>query len=289
MAPDHVHSVSPGIEPNSAVPEPGTTQAVANPPHVSVRNLTMAYGERVIQRDLNFDIRQGERFIIMGDSGCGKSTLLKHIIGLKSPAKGQVLFKDQDVWALSDEERQGLCRHFGVLYQSGALWSSMTLAQNIALPISQYTGLSARETKELVALKLALVGLDGFGGYYPSEISGGMKKRAGLARAMALDPEVLFLDEPSAGLDPLSSRLLDELILELNESLGVTFVIVTHELASIFAIGSEGIFLDSDTRTLLEKGPPKWMAEHARSDKVRRFLSRADSSRADPAKASDPA
>ena len=257
-------------------------QSSAAIPQVSIRDLTMAYGDRVIQHDLTFDIEQGERFIIMGDSGCGKSTLLKHIIGLKAPAKGEVLFKGQDVWALSDEERQGLCRNFGVLYQSGALWSSMTLAQNIALPISQYTGLSARETGELVALKLALVGLDGFGDYYPSEISGGMKKRAGLARAMALDPEVLFLDEPSAGLDPLSSRLLDELILELNESLGVTFVIVTHELASIFAIASKCIFLDSDTRTMLELGPPKWMAEHARSDKVRRFLSRADSSRQDP-------
>jgi phospholipid/cholesterol/gamma-HCH transport system ATP-binding protein len=239
----------------------------------------MAYGERLIQKNLNFDIKKGERFIIMGDSGCGKSTLLKHIIGLKSPAEGQVLFRGQDVWTLSNEERQGLCRNFGVLYQSGALWSSMTLAQNIALPITQYTGLSDRETQELVDLKLSLVGLDGFGKFYPSEISGGMKKRAGLARAMALDPEVLFLDEPSAGLDPLSSRLLDELIMELNESLGVTFVIVTHELASIFAIGSEGIFLDSDTKTMLEKGAPKWMAEHAQSDKVRRFLSRSDASK----------
>ena len=243
---------------------------------VSIRNLTMAYGERIIQKDLNFEIKKGERFIIMGDSGCGKSTLLKHVIGLKRPAKGQVLFESQDVWALSDDQRQALCRNFGVLYQSGALWSSMTLAQNIALPISQYTGLSTRETMELVALKLALVGLDGFGSYFPSEISGGMKKRAGLARAMALDPEVLFLDEPSAGLDPLSSRLLDELILELNESLGVTFVIVTHELASIFAIGTEAVFLDADTKTMLEKGPPKLMAQQAQSDKVRRFLSRSD-------------
>jgi phospholipid/cholesterol/gamma-HCH transport system ATP-binding protein len=255
--------------------EPSMSQSLVQ---VSIQHLTMAYGERLIQKDLNFDIRKGERFIIMGDSGCGKSTLLKHVIGLKSPAQGHVLFRGQDVWSLSDQDRQGLCRNFGVLYQSGALWSSMTLAQNIALPISQYTSLSAREIHELVDFKLSLVGLDGFGSFFPSEISGGMKKRAGLARAMALDPEVLFLDEPSAGLDPLSSRLLDELILELNESLGVTFVIVTHELASIFAIGSEGIFLDSDTRTMLEKGPPTWMAQHSSNDKVRRFLSRSDSS-----------
>jgi phospholipid/cholesterol/gamma-HCH transport system ATP-binding protein len=251
------------------------TESVAQ---VRITDLTMAYGDRLIQKDLNFQIKKGDRFIIMGDSGCGKSTLLKHVIGLKRPAKGQVFFEDKDVWALSDEQRQGLCRNFGVLYQSGALWSSMTLAQNIALPISQYTKLSAREIQELVDLKLSLVGLDGFGKFYPSEISGGMKKRAGLARALALDPQVLFLDEPSAGLDPLSSRLLDELILELNESLGVTFVIVTHELASIFAIGSDGVFLDSDTKTMLEKGPPLWMAKNARSDKVRRFLSRSDPS-----------
>jgi phospholipid/cholesterol/gamma-HCH transport system ATP-binding protein len=257
-----------------------TNNTAPHDSQVNATHLTMAYGDRLIQKDLNFDIKKGERFIIMGDSGCGKSTLLKHIIGLKRPSEGQILFREQDVWGLSDEERQGLCRNFGVLYQSGALWSSMTLAQNIALPISQYTGLSAREINELVDLKLSLVGLDGFGQFFPSEISGGMKKRAGLARAMALDPEVLFLDEPSAGLDPLSSRLLDELILELNESLGVTFVIVTHELASIFAIGSDGIFLDSDTKTMLEKGPPQWMAKNSQSDKVRRFLSRSDPSAA---------
>lgn len=268
--------------PSTQVQPTGSIPAAAQP-QVRVSHLTMAYGDRVIQHDLDFDIRRGSRFIIMGDSGCGKSTLLKHIIGLKRPAQGQVWFEGQDVWALSDDQRSGLCRQFGVLYQSGALWSSMTLAQNIALPISQYTGLSERETNELVSLKLALVGLDGFGDYYPSELSGGMRKRAGLARAMALDPKVLFLDEPSAGLDPLSSRLLDELILELNESLGVTFVIVTHELASIFAIGTDAIFLDSDTRTMLENGPPRWMAEHARSDKVRRFLSRSDSSSDAPA------
>jgi phospholipid/cholesterol/gamma-HCH transport system ATP-binding protein len=272
------------LEPLTGPAEPDAGAATTSPvaAQVRVRDLTMAYGERVIQKDLNFEIKKGDRFIIMGDSGCGKSTLLKHIIGLKRPAQGQVFFRGQDVWALSDQQRQGLCRNFGVLYQSGALWSSMTLAQNISLPISQYTGLSDRETAELVDLKLSLVGLDGFGKFYPSELSGGMKKRAGLARAMALDPEVLFLDEPSAGLDPLSSRLLDELILELNESLGVTFVIVTHELASIFAIGSDAIFLDSDTRTMLERGPPQWMAKHAQSDKVRRFLSRSDPSKTDP-------
>jgi phospholipid/cholesterol/gamma-HCH transport system ATP-binding protein len=246
------------------------------PAQITVSGLTMAYGERVIQHDLDFEVRRGARFIIMGDSGCGKSTLLKHMIGLLRPAAGRILFGEQDVWALSDDERQALARHFGVLYQSGALWSSMTLAQNVALPIAQYTGLPVREVDELVQLKLALVGLAGFGGYYPSEISGGMKKRAGLARAMALDPEVLFLDEPSAGLDPLSSRLLDELILELNESLGTTFLIVTHELASIFAVGNDSVFLDSETRTMLARGDPRELARASPNAKVRRFMNRGE-------------
>lgn len=241
---------------------------------ITVHELTLQYGQRVIQSGLEFTVDRGDRFIIMGDSGCGKSTLLKHLIGLYRPAAGQILFGDRDLWALSEADRQSLSRHFGVLYQSGALFSSMTLAQNIALPISQYTDLPERDVQELVELKLALVGLAGFGAYYPSEISGGMKKRAGLARAMALDPDILFLDEPSAGLDPLSSRLLDELIVELNESLGTTFLIVTHELASIFAIGSRGVFLDSQTRTQLALGRPQDLLDRCPHEKVRRFLNR---------------
>lgn len=255
---------------------PGVAPPVAESiaAQLRVEHLTMAYGDRIIQRDLNFEVSSGERFIIMGGSGCGKSTLLKHLIGLNAPAHGQVFLGDQDLWAVSDETRLALCRRFGVLYQSGALWSSMSLAQNIGMPIAQYTGLPKSDVDELVELKLALVGLAGFGHYLPSEISGGMKKRAGLARAMALDPEILFLDEPSAGLDPLSSKLLDDLILELNESLGTTFVIVTHELASIFAIGTRAIFLDANTKTQLELGDPVNLARHAQHAVVREFLNR---------------
>ena len=250
--------------------------APADGAEITVRNLTMAYGERVIQNNLSFEVKHGARFIIMGDSGCGKSTLLKHLIGLIEPYKGDIFFREQELWALSDDGRKELARRFGVLYQSGALWSSMTLAQNVALPIAQYTGLPERDVEELVELKLALVGLAGFGDYYPSEISGGMKKRAGLARAMALDPEVLFLDEPSAGLDPLSSRQLDDLILELNESLSTTFLIVTHELASIYAVGKDAIFLDSETKTMLARGDPAEMARSCPNAKVRRFLNRGE-------------
>lgn len=253
--------------------------AVASPAatiQIAVEGLTMAFGSRVIQHDLGFVVPRGSRFIVMGDSGCGKSTLLKHMIGLLQPASGRVIYAGRDLWSLDPDERLALARRFGVLYQSGALWSSMTLAENVALPLSQYTALSVRETDELVRLKLALVGLDGFGDYLPAEISGGMKKRAGLARAMALDPEVLFLDEPSAGLDPLSSRLLDDLILELNESLGVTFVIVTHELASIFAIGTDAVFLDAESKTQIDRGPPGQMAAASPSAKVRRFLARGE-------------
>jgi phospholipid/cholesterol/gamma-HCH transport system ATP-binding protein len=243
-------------------------------PQLAVDDLTMAYGDRVIQHDISFSIAAGERFIIMGGSGCGKSTLLKHLIGLNQPARGTVWFTGQDLWAGSEEQRQALCRQFGVLYQSGALWSSMSLAENIGMPIAQYTGLPSADVDELVQLKLALVGLAGYGDYLPSEISGGMKKRAGLARAMALDPQILFLDEPSAGLDPLSSRLLDDLILELNASLGTTFVIVTHELASIFAVGSRAIFLDAKTKTLLDVGEPRALSEHSEHQVVREFLNR---------------
>ena len=180
--------------------------------HIVVRDLTMAYGSFVVQRNLDFAIRRGDVFIIMGDSGCGKSTLLRHMIGLKAPAQGDVLFDGKSLWHADPDERDAMVRRFGVLYQKGALWSSRTLAENVALPLEQYTDLGPGEIRDLVELKLALVGLAGFEEFYPSEISGGMQKRAGLARAMALDPEVLFFDEPSAGLDPISSRRLDDLI-----------------------------------------------------------------------------
>jgi phospholipid/cholesterol/gamma-HCH transport system ATP-binding protein len=244
--------------------------------HIAVRDLTMAYGSFVIQRDLTFAIGRGDIFIIMGGSGCGKSTLLRHLIGLNAPARGEVLIDGENLWTASPEDQERLKRRFGVLFQSGALWSSMTLAENVALPLEAYTDLIPSQIREVVALKLALVGLAGFENYYPSEISGGMQKRAGLARAMALDPDILFFDEPSAGLDPISSRLLDELILELRDSLGATVVVVTHELASIFSIGSNSVFLDADTKTMIASGNPKVLRDSSPDPKVREFLTRGE-------------
>src|SRR5499425_2297510 len=242
--------------------------------HITVHNLTMAYGSFVLQRDLNFTISHGDVFIIMGGSGCGKSTLLRHLIGLNEPAKGEIFYGDENFTKADPAKRQEMVRRMGVLFQSGALWSSMTLAENVGLPLGEYTDLSEAEIREVASLKLALVGLKGFEDYYPSQISGGMQKRAGLARAMALDPEILFFDEPSAGLDPISSRMLDDLILELRDSLGATIAVVTHELASIFAIGNNSVFLDADTKTMIAQGDPKQLRDHCPDPKVRNFLSR---------------
>ena len=244
--------------------------------HIEVRDLTMAYGNFVIQRDLSFTVNRGDIFIIMGGSGCGKSTLLRHLVGLKEPAKGQVWYNGASFWEAAPEVRTRLMRRFGILYQSGALWSSMTLAENVALPLTQYTALSADEIKALVGLKLALVGLAGFEDFYPSEISGGMRKRAGLARAMALDPDILFFDEPSAGLDPISARRLDDLIVELRDSLGATIIVVTHELASIFAIGNNSVFLDAETRTMIAAGDPHRLLSECQNPVVREFLTRGE-------------
>ncbi len=248
-----------------------------NTPHIIVSDLTMAYGDFVIQRDLSFTINYSDIFIIMGGSGCGKSTLLRHLIGLKSPAKGQVFYGDINFWDITPDERSRIMQKCGILYQKGALWSSMTLAENVALPLEEYSGLSHSNIKEIVSLKLALVGLAGYEDFYPSEISGGMQKRAGLARAMALDPEILFFDEPSAGLDPVSARRLDDLILELRDSLGTTVVIVTHELASIFAIGNNSVFLDAETRTMIAQGDPNRMLAETDDPKVKEFLTRGES------------
>jgi phospholipid/cholesterol/gamma-HCH transport system ATP-binding protein len=244
--------------------------------HIFVHNLTMAYGSLVIQRELTFGVQRGDIFIIMGGSGCGKSTLLRHLVGLQTPAQGDVLYDGQSLWQVEPAERERMMRRFGVLYQSAALWSSMTLAENIALPLEQYTGLSPSRIGDLVSLKLALVGLAGFEDYYPSELSGGMQKRAGLARAMALDPDILFFDEPSAGLDPISSRRLDDLILELRDSLGATVVMVTHELASILTIGTNSVFLDADTKTMIAQGDPKKLLAESHDPKVHQFLTRGD-------------
>jgi len=243
-------------------------------PHITVSDLTMAYGDFLIQRDLSFTVNHGDVFIIMGGSGCGKSTLLKHLIGLKSPASGDVFFENANFWQASEDEREAIKRKFGTLFQSGALWSSMTLVENVVLPLRQYTNLGEPEMRDVGSYKLSLVGLAGFEDFYPSEISGGMKKRAGLARAMAMDPEILFFDEPSAGLDPISAKLLDDLILELRESLGTTVVIVTHELASIFAIGNNCVFLDTDSKTMLATGNPRELRDSSPDFTVRNFLQR---------------
>jgi phospholipid/cholesterol/gamma-HCH transport system ATP-binding protein len=245
-------------------------------PHIVVQDLTMAYGDVVIQQDLTFTINRGEVFIVMGGSGCGKSTLLKTMVGLKAPHRGQVRYGDADFWGMRGGERERCMRHMGILYQGGALWSALTLGENVALPIREYTRLSEKQIQELVAFKLALVGLSGFEDYHPSEISGGMRKRAALARAMALDPEILFFDEPSAGLDPVTAKLLDDLILEIRDSLGATIVVVTHELASIFAIGDNAIFLDAESRTMIAQGDPKHLAASSRDERLHQFLTRDD-------------
>ena len=246
------------------------------PPCLAIKNMTMAYGNFVIQRDLDFTINRGDIFIIMGGSGCGKSTLLMHLIGLQRPAKGQVFYGAESLWEADIDVRQRILNRTGVLFQSGALLSSMTLAENIALPLALHTKLGARRIRQIVSYKLALVGLAGFQDYYPSEISGGMQKRAGLARAMALDPEILYFDEPSAGLDPISAKLLDDLIRSLRDNLGSTVVMVTHELASIFAIGTNSVFLDAETKTMIAQGSPKQLLAESKDPKVIRFLTRGE-------------
>lgn len=242
--------------------------------HITVRSLTMAYGDFVIQRDVSFSIQRGEVFVIMGGSGCGKTTLMRHLIGLQRPATGTVLLGKDDFWKADPETRESMLRRFGVLYQNGALWSSMTLTENIAVPLQEYTDLSPDDIRDVTALKLSLVGLGGYGDFYPAQISGGMRKRAGLARAMALDPEILFFDEPSAGLDPLSSRRLDDLILQIRDALGSTIVVVSHELASIFAIADSAIFLDAQARTLIAHGHPQAMIDDNVDPRVTTFLTR---------------
>lgn len=255
-------------------------------PCLSIKNLTLAYADFVIQHDLNFTINRGDIFIIMGGSGCGKSTLLMHLIGLMQPVKGEIWYGEDSLWDVDPEARQQIMRRTGVLFQSGALLSSMTLFENVALPLTEHTRLDTQRIRDIVTYKLALVGLAGFEDYYPAELSGGMQKRAGLSRAMALDPEMLFFDEPSAGLDPVSAKLMDDLIRNLRDHLGTTIVMVTHELDSIFAIGSNSIFLDADTKTIIADGPPKQLLAESKDPKVRRFLTRDDTTvhSADPPK-----
>ncbi len=242
---------------------------------IRVDGLALGYDRRLVLEDLSFAIHRGDCFIIMGGSGCGKSTVMRCLIGLLPPRRGRVLMGEDSLWEVDAEHRAALMRGNGVMYQSGALWSSMTLAENVALPLEQYTDLTSAQIHELVDYKLALVGLAAYGHYYPSEISGGMRKRAGVARAMALDPEILFFDEPSAGLDPLSGRRLDELLLMLRDSLGTTMVVVTHDLASIFAIGDDAVFLDAEGRTALATGSPGWLRASGPAP-ARAFLTRGE-------------
>jgi len=241
---------------------------------VHVKGLTMAYGDFVVQRDLTFTVQRGGIFVVMGDSGSGKSTLMRHMIGLEQPAAGDVHYGGEGYWSAPPDARERLRGNFGVLFQGAGLLSSMTLSENIALPLTEHIGVSESYAREVAATKLALVGLAGFEDHYPGEVSGGMKNRAGLARSLSLDPEIVFLDEPSAGLDPLSARRLDDLILELRESLGTTFIVVTHELPSIFAIGDDSIFLDGERHVMSAKGPPKELLEASPDPKVRAFLQR---------------
>ncbi|MBW2709255.1 MAG: ATP-binding cassette domain-containing protein [Deltaproteobacteria bacterium] len=248
-------------------------------PAITTKNLEIAYGDFVIQRNLNFTVNRGEIFVLMGGSGCGKTTVMRCLTGLKAPEKGQVFLGDISLWETEQAVRDQMAHNVGIVYQSGALWSSMTLAENVGLPLGEFYDLSPRDIRELSSLKLALVGLSGFEDYYPSEISGGMRKRAGVARALALDPEFLFFDEPSAGLDPVTSSLLDDLILELRDSLGTTMVMVTHELPSIFSVADNCVFLDADTRTMIAGGDPKRLKTDCQDPKVHAFLTRGGKNR----------
>jgi len=243
-------------------------------PAIITKNLEIAYGDMVIQRDLNFTVNRGEIFVLMGGSGCGKTTVMRCLTGLKAPAKGQVFLDGVSFWEAGQAVRDQMAHNIGIVYQSGALWSSMTLAENVELPLGEFYDLSAQEIRELSSLKLALVGLSGFEDYYPSEISGGMRKRAGVARALALDPDYLFFDEPSAGLDPVTSSLLDDLIVELRDSLGTTMILVTHELPSIFSVADSCVYLDAETHTMIASGDPRRLKTESEDPKVHAFLTR---------------
>ena len=241
---------------------------------IVVKNLDISYGSFNLMKNLNFEVEKGDIFVIMGGSGCGKSSLLKILTGLKEPDIGDVFINGINFWKTSPRIRRNIMKRSGILYQSGALFSSMTLSENVALPLQKYTNYSENDIKDLVSLKLSLVGLAGFEDFYPAEISGGMKKRAGLARALALDPEIVYFDEPSAGLDPISSKLLDDLIMEINKSLGTTIVVVTHELESIFTIATNSIFLDVNKKTITARGRPSDILATSKDENVINFLTR---------------
>ncbi len=245
-------------------------------PIIRVEHLSIGYENKTIMKDLSFVIPKGDIFIIMGGSGCGKSTLLRTLTGLIPAQTGQIWIRNTDFINATSAEKLEIRKHSGILYQGGALFSSMTLAENVALPLQQYTDYSSDKIRQIVAFKLALVGLAGYEEYYPSEISGGMRKRAGLARALALDPEIVYFDEPSAGLDPISSKNLDDLILQINQTLGTTIIVVTHELPSIFTIGKNSIFLDKTIHTISAQGNPSKLLKNPPNRQVYEFLTRGE-------------
>ncbi|WP_299655610.1 ATP-binding cassette domain-containing protein [uncultured Jannaschia sp.] len=236
--------------------------------------IKLAFGPKLVQQGLDFSIRRGSIFAVMGPSGCGKSTVLKAMVGLLRPAAGIILVDGEDYWAASGARRTEIGRRFGIVFQNGALWSSMTVAENVALPLQMFTELNRDASAALVRLKLAWVGLAHAADVMPSELSGGMRKRAGLARALALDPDVLFLDEPSAGLDPIASKRLDDLIVELRDGLGATVVMVSHELPSLLDICDDGIFLDTETKTAIAHGAPRDLKEISDHPTVQAFMQR---------------
>ncbi len=241
---------------------------------LQVVGLSAGYEEEVLLENVTFEVRRGEVFVILGGSGSGKSTLLKHMIGLIPPLAGKVFIDGRDVTTAQGGERRRILRGIGVTYQSGALFGSMTLLENVCLPLEEFTRLPPEACRRVGMLKLSLVGLEKYADHFPSEVSGGMKKRAGIARAMALDPELLFLDEPSAGLDPITSAELDQLILQLCRSLGITFVVVSHELASIFEIADRVIMLDKQSRSIIASGSPEELRDLSDNPYVRRFFRR---------------
>jgi len=243
-------------------------------PIIDVKGLTMGYGGTVLLKDVTFSVTAGEVLVILGGSGCGKSTLLKHMIGLYRPMAGHVFIEGKDIVEATERDRLEILRSFGVTYQAGALFGSMTILENVCLPLEEFTRLPSGAREAVARLKLKLVGLSGAGPKLPSELSGGMQKRAAIARAMALDPAILFLDEPHAGLDPVTSADLDDLILTLSHNLGITFVIVTHELPSVFAIADRTIMLDGKAKGIIAQGPPKELRDHATDPRVRQFFNR---------------